>query len=65
MKNQLQFPHGKDQHIERTLRSKDRQTERAKRTPRQQLELLDHRLGVGVGAIKERARLAKVKQVAP
>jgi hypothetical protein len=31
--------------------------ERAKRTPEQQLALLDERLGRGAGAVKERARL--------
>ncbi len=33
--------------------------ERAERTDKQQLALLDKRLGKGVGAKKERARLAK------
>ena len=33
--------------------------ERAKRTPTQQLSLLDKRLGEGKGARKERAKLAK------
>ena len=38
----------------------ERQTERATRTPAQQIALLDQRLGVGQGAVKERARLAKL-----
>jgi hypothetical protein len=33
--------------------------ERAKRTPKQQLALLDKRLGKGKGAEKERAQLAR------
>jgi hypothetical protein len=33
--------------------------ERAKRTPKQQLALLDKRLGKGKGAKKERAQLAR------
>ncbi len=35
----------------------ERQAERAKRTSQQQIALLDQRLGVGQGAVKERARL--------
>ena len=33
---------------------------RAKRTPRQQLDLLDKRLGEGVGAMRERKHLQKL-----
>ena len=35
----------------------ERATERAKRTPSEQLGALDARLGLGEGAVKERARL--------
>lgn len=36
-------------------------SERAKRSPQDQLKVLDRRLGRGVGAVKERARLSKAK----
>jgi len=36
-----------------------RQQQRAERTAKQQLEVLDKRLGKGMGARKERARLLK------
>ncbi len=36
-----------------------RDAERAKRTPQQQVVVLDTRLGKGEGAVKERARLQK------
>lgn len=38
--------------------------ERAKRTPEQQLDILDQRLGVGIGAKKERDRLWKQIELA-
>jgi len=34
--------------------------ERAKRTPQQQLDLLDKRLGTGIGAVRERKHLQKL-----
>ena len=39
----------------------DRRSERAIRTPQVQIATLDWRLGVGQGAVKERARLAGKK----
>lgn len=38
---------------------KSRKLERSKRSNKQQITLLDHRLGEGVGAVKERKRLTK------
>ena len=38
----------------------DRESLRSTRTPQEQLKRLDELLGVGVGAVKERARLARL-----
>lgn len=38
----------------------ERQATREKLSPSQQLAVLDSRLGVGVGAVKERARLQRI-----
>lgn len=43
---------------ERREEAVERQAERDKRTAKQQIEMLDFRLGKGVGAKKERARLS-------
>ncbi len=42
---------------DRRRRANERQETRAKRTPEEQLRLLDDRFGPGLGAAKERARL--------
>lgn len=42
---------------DRQMRARDRQIVRDALTPKQQIATLDRRLGVGVGAVKERARL--------
>lgn len=50
----------KTQSVRKTLRCERanvRQAERDKRSSAEQLLLLDLRLGVGVGAVRERARL--------
>jgi hypothetical protein len=47
-------------HIAKTQRQHDaqnRQQARAERTPEQQVEALNHRLGASRGAVRERARL--------
>ena len=41
----------------RTERAEKRQALQAERSPSEQLALLDRRLGEGVGAVRERARL--------
>ena len=38
----------------------ERQAERATRTPAEQIALLDQRLGIGLGAVRERAKLKKL-----
>ena len=45
---------------ERQSSAKERKQRREKRSPQEQLALLDRRLGKGVGARKERARLKKL-----
>lgn len=42
---------------DKLLRADARLAEAEQRTPREQLNLLDHRLGHGVGAVRERRRL--------
>ena len=49
--------HGKETRVKEAL---TRAEERAKRSPQEQLAVLDARNGKGVGAQKERARLAKL-----
>lgn len=49
----------RDAFIEQISGALSRAKLRAERGPQQQLDLLDKRLGIGRGAIRERARLAK------
>ena len=51
------MPSTKDDKRRRAI---ERQESRTRRTPQQQLAILDGQLGKGVGAAKERARLAKL-----
>lgn len=46
--------------VDRRTRAIERKTVRDALTPRQQLAILDQRLGKGVGAVRERARLEKL-----
>jgi len=57
----LQVWQGKTREVRRNEREQ-RDSIRATRNNTQQLKLLDSRLGVGVGARKERARLMNVVQ---
>jgi len=50
------FPRRKEQRREEAV---ERQAARMSRTNKQQLELLNRKLGKGVGAVKERNRLSK------
>ena len=52
------YTHTKAIREERRAKAEPRQTERAARNSLTQLERLDAKLGVGIGAKKERARLA-------
>ncbi len=60
--NNRKFPgsHGArpDRYEQRKAESDERTKERSERSASQQVALLDHRLGQGVGAKKERARLS-------
>jgi hypothetical protein len=56
---------GKTAAIHRRNAANLRKEERAKRTPREQIALLDSRFGVRVGAKKERARLEKLAKASP
>jgi hypothetical protein len=51
--------YGKERRYERCKEALERAEERDKRSAKQQLEVLDRRLGKGVGAKKERERLAQ------
>ena len=48
---------GRERREQLRARAQQHVEARSARSPTQQLELLDERLGVGVGAVKERARL--------
>lgn len=57
-------PHGGDQARERALRTAARVEAQGQRTPTERLRALDAKLGVGVGAKRERAALT-AKATAP
>lgn len=51
--------YGKERKYQRQSEADQRQEERDERSDKEQLEVLDHRLGKGQGAVKERKRLNK------
>jgi hypothetical protein len=51
-----------DRYQARKDQALDRAQERAQRSPEAQIGLLNHRLGKGVGAVKERKRLEALRQ---
>ncbi len=51
------YADGSRERDERRIEAEIRQTKRDARTPQQQLEVLDRKLGKNTGAIKERLRL--------
>ena len=51
---------GHQRRAELSERAEKNAEEHAKRTPQQQLDLLDERLGKGIGAVRERKHLQKL-----
>lgn len=47
-----------DRKQQRKEQAAERMEVRAKRTPQQQIAILDRKLGKGIGAVRERAKLA-------
>jgi len=52
----------RDAHKDQQIYDREaRKVDQSKRTPQQQLNLLDKRIGVGIGASKERAKLHRLR----